>query len=74
MDCTPVISYVSRRDALSYGKCNAQEIPSQVKIKLARSFDFSLRKFDSPEEEEETKDICKDLDRLMVLLGKKSRL
>ena len=71
MDCTPVKSNVSRRDALSYGKRKAKEIQSQVKTKLARTFDFSLGKFDSQEEEEETKDSCKDLDRLMVLLGKK---
>ena len=69
MDCTPVKSNVSRRDALSYGKRKAKEIQSQVKTKLARTFDFSLGKFDS--QEEETKDSCKDLDRLMVLLGKK---
>ena len=73
MDCTPVKSNVSKRDALSYGKCKAKEIPSQVKIKLARSFDFSLRKFDSPEEEEETKDFCKDLDRLNGTPGEKNR-
>ena len=72
MDCTPVKSNVSRRDALSYGKRKAKEIQSQVKTKLARTFDFSLGKFDSQEEEEETKDSCKDLDRLMVLLGKKN--
>ena len=71
MDCTPVKSNISRRDALPYRKRKAKEIQSQVKTKLARTFNFSLEKFDSPEEEEETKESCKDLERLMVLLGKK---
>ena len=56
MDCTPAKYNVSRR--------------GQVKTKLAHTFDFSVGKFDSPEEEEEIKDSCfKDLDWLMVLLG-----
>ena len=72
IDCIPVKSNVSRRDTLSYGKRKAKEIQSQVKTKLACTF-ISVGKFDSSEEEEETKDSCKDLDRLMVLLGEKNR-
>ena len=42
----------------------------EVKSKANLHTDFSVGKFDSPEEEEEIKDSCfKDLDWLMVLLG-----
>ena len=71
MDCTPVKSNVFGEMPCLMENARPKKFKVKSKTKLARTFDFSLGKFDSPEEEEETKGSCKDLDRLMVLLGEK---